>query len=233
LNVVACKELQQIAINNNLNRPKLNPKPTQPRSFINFSDSNVGFRCSNGFGFIPYHLGSRIYKWVPWKNQKLSNFEMRIMRSWALVDACNSSLLDVSKGPPTIVSFSVFIIFELITFENSKLFFSSLFKEWKFNLAWNYKKWGHPLGCGSSHLCLYSCWNILYQIGDLLELWSMVQKIPKCWWVLKIQCTKNTELAIYALDQVHCWDAYFRLQIGHYENFTPLNFQPLLFSKQW
>jgi hypothetical protein len=44
--------------------------------------------------------------------------------------------------------------------------------------------------------------------------------------------TLNTELAIHALDQVHCWDAYFRLQIGHYENFTPLNFQPLLFSKQ-
>jgi hypothetical protein len=42
----------------------------------------------------------------------------------------------------------------------------------------------------------------------------------------------NTELAIHALDQVHCWDAYFRLRIGHYENFTPLNFQPLLFSKQ-
>jgi hypothetical protein len=43
----------------------------------------------------------------------------------------------------------------------------------------------------------------------------------------------NTELAIYALDQVHCWDAYFRPRIGHYENFTPLNFQPLLFPKQW
>jgi hypothetical protein len=42
----------------------------------------------------------------------------------------------------------------------------------------------------------------------------------------------NTELAIHALDQVHCWDAYFRLRIGHFENFTPLNFQPLLFSKQ-
>jgi hypothetical protein len=42
----------------------------------------------------------------------------------------------------------------------------------------------------------------------------------------------NTELAIHALDQVHCWDAYFRLRIGHYENFTLLNFQPLLFSKQ-
>jgi hypothetical protein len=49
----------------------------------------------------------------------------------------------------------------------------------------------------------------------------------------KITCvTKNTKLAIHALDQVHCWDAYFRLRIGHYENFTPLNFQPLLFSKQ-
>jgi hypothetical protein len=45
--------------------------------------------------------------------------------------------------------------------------------------------------------------------------------------------TLNTELAIYALDQVHCWGAYFYPGIGHYENFTPLNFQPLLFSKQW
>jgi hypothetical protein len=43
----------------------------------------------------------------------------------------------------------------------------------------------------------------------------------------------NTELAIHAIDQVHYWDAYFRLRIGYYENFTPLNFQPLLFSKQW
>jgi hypothetical protein len=42
----------------------------------------------------------------------------------------------------------------------------------------------------------------------------------------------NTELAIHALDQVHCWDTYFRLRIGHYGNFTPLNFQPLLLSKQ-
>jgi hypothetical protein len=30
----------------------------------------------------------------------------------------------------------------------------------------------------------------------------------------------NTELAIHALDQVHCWGAYFHLGIGHYENFT-------------
>jgi hypothetical protein len=51
--------------------------------------------------------------------------------------------------------------------------------------------------------------------------------------IIKINSTiHNTELAIHALDQVHCWDAYFRLRIGHYENFTPLNFQPLLFSKQ-
>jgi hypothetical protein len=42
----------------------------------------------------------------------------------------------------------------------------------------------------------------------------------------------NTELVIHALDQVHCWGAYFRPGIGHYENFTPLNFQPFLFSKQ-
>jgi hypothetical protein len=45
--------------------------------------------------------------------------------------------------------------------------------------------------------------------------------------------TMNTELAIHAFDQVHCWDAYFHLRIDHYENFTPLHFQPLLFSKQW
>jgi hypothetical protein len=44
--------------------------------------------------------------------------------------------------------------------------------------------------------------------------------------------TPNIDLAIHALDQVHCWGAYFRPGIGHYENFTPLNFQPLLFSKQ-
>jgi hypothetical protein len=43
---------------------------------------------------------------------------------------------------------------------------------------------------------------------------------------------KNTELAIHALDQVHCWGAYFRPKIGHYEKFTLLNFQPHLFSKQ-
>jgi hypothetical protein len=42
----------------------------------------------------------------------------------------------------------------------------------------------------------------------------------------------NTKLAIHALDQVHCWGAYFRPRIGHYEKFILLNFQPLLFSKQ-
>jgi hypothetical protein len=36
------------------------------------------------------------------------------------------------------------------------------------------------------------------------------------------ESTMNTKLTIHALDQVHCWDAYFRLRIGHYENFTPL-----------
>jgi hypothetical protein len=50
--------------------------------------------------------------------------------------------------------------------------------------------------------------------------------------VLTFFSSQNTELTIHALDQVHCWDAYFRLRIGHYENFTLLNFQPLLFSKQ-
>jgi hypothetical protein len=34
------------------------------------------------------------------------------------------------------------------------------------------------MGCGSSHLCLYWCWDILSQIGDLIELWNMVQKFP-------------------------------------------------------
>jgi hypothetical protein len=48
----------------------------------------------------------------------------------------------------------------------------------------------------------------------------------------KVAWIANTELAIHALDQVHCWGAYFRLGIGHYEKFTPLNFQPHLFSKQ-
>jgi hypothetical protein len=43
---------------------------------------------------------------------------------------------------------------------------------------------------------------------------------------------QNTELAIHALDQVHCWGAYFCPRIGHYEKFTSLNFQPHLFSKQ-
>jgi hypothetical protein len=36
--------------------------------------------------------------------------------------------------------------------------------------------------------------------------------------------TYNTELAIYALEQVHCWGTYFRARIGQFENFTHLNF---------
>jgi hypothetical protein len=41
----------------------------------------------------------------------------------------------------------------------------------------------------------------------------------------------NTELAIHALDQVHCWDTYFRLRIGHYGNFTPPKFPATLTLK--
>jgi hypothetical protein len=63
----------------------------------------------------------------------------------------------------------------------------------------------------------------------VFDLFPHSMIIPKCTFHL----TYNTELAIHALDQVHCWDAYFRFWISHYENFTPLNFQPFLFSKQW
>jgi hypothetical protein len=34
----------------------------------------------------------------------------------------------------------------------------------------------------------------------------------------------NTELAIYALEQVHCWGTYFRARTSQFENFTHLNF---------
>jgi hypothetical protein len=34
----------------------------------------------------------------------------------------------------------------------------------------------------------------------------------------------NTKLAIYALEQVHCWGTYFRAKTGQFENFTHLNF---------
>ena len=36
--------------------------------------------------------------------------------------------------------------------------------------------------------------------------------------------TLNTELGNHALDQVHCWGAYFRRGIGHFENFYPFEF---------
>jgi hypothetical protein len=36
--------------------------------------------------------------------------------------------------------------------------------------------------------------------------------------------TNNTELAIYALEQVHCWGTYFRARTSQFENFTHLNF---------
>ena len=45
--------------------------------------------------------------------------------------------------------------------------------------------------------------------------------LPILW---NFQGIVNTELANYALDQVHCWGTYFRHKIGHFENFTPLNF---------
>jgi hypothetical protein len=69
------------------------------------------------------------------------------------------------------------------------LFFSYVLKEWTFDPPWNYKKWSDPLGRGNSQSCLHWCWDTLYQIGDLVQLWSLVPKIPKFWWVLKIQCT--------------------------------------------
>jgi hypothetical protein len=36
--------------------------------------------------------------------------------------------------------------------------------------------------------------------------------------------TFNTELVIYALEQVHCWGTYFCARTGQFENFTHLNF---------
>jgi hypothetical protein len=38
------------------------------------------------------------------------------------------------------LSFSIFIICKIITFENSNLFFFYMSKEWKFDSAWNYNK---------------------------------------------------------------------------------------------
>jgi hypothetical protein len=116
-----------------------------------------------------------------------------IVRSWSWLQLLVLPKIWASKSSKSyelyeIITFDniklVFIICEIITFDSSKLVFFYLLRERKFNPIWNYKKWGDALGCGSSHLCLYWCWDILYQIGDLLELWSIVQKIPKCWWVL-------------------------------------------------
>jgi hypothetical protein len=39
-----------------------------------------------------------------------------------------------------------------------------------------------------------------------------------------VSLANNTELAIYALEQVHCWGTYFRARTGQFENFTHLNF---------
>ena len=76
--MIACKELQQIAIDNNLNRPKLNPKPTPSSSFINFNDSILVL------GAVTV-LDSPLTIKDPdssGKNQKSSNFEME---SWTPV----------------------------------------------------------------------------------------------------------------------------------------------------
>jgi hypothetical protein len=116
--------------------------------------------------------------------QPLSKFLLLLtVRSWSWLQLLVLSKIWASKSSSIVKSYLC------LKFVNSN--FSYLPREWKFDPAWNYKKWGNSVGCGSSHLCLYWCWDILYQIGDLLELWSMVQKIPKCWWVLKIQCTKG------------------------------------------
>jgi hypothetical protein len=40
----------------------------------------------------------------------------------------------------------------------------------------------------------------------------------------ELDSNSNTELAIYALEQVHCWGIYFRARTGQFENFTHLNF---------
>jgi hypothetical protein len=69
-------------------------------------------------------------------------------------------------------------------------------------------------------------------LGPLGVRWKVVSCAMGMTAVTTSRNNCNTELAIHALDQVHCWGAYFRPGIDHYENFTPLNFQPLLFSKQ-
>jgi hypothetical protein len=70
---------------------------------------------------------------------------------------------------------------------------------------------------------------VIYHVGNCVNLLQYEEGFLLLY---PIQSSINTKLTIHALDQVHCWDAYFHLRIGHYENFTLLNFQPLLFSKQ-
>jgi hypothetical protein len=70
--------------------------------------------------------------------------------------------------------------------------------------------------------------NWSYQISSNLEgLQCFVQKNAQVgnmthttYTLMFMILNKNTKLAIYALDQVHCWGAYFCPGIGHYENFT-------------
>jgi hypothetical protein len=60
-------------------------------------------------------------------------------------------------------------------------------------------------------------WHICSFKVKSLCIPHLMSKSKKC----DLSMTKNTELAIHAFDQVHCWGAYFHLGIGHYENFTP------------
>jgi hypothetical protein len=94
----------------------------------------------------------------------------------------------------------------------------------------SYKTELWPKSYGTFSLEISKCPCILTPKG----LWVPYMKFCECNKFFDfLKLFENTELTTHALDQVHCWDANFRLQIGHYENFTPLNFQPLLFSKQW
>jgi hypothetical protein len=60
--------------------------------------------------------------------------------------------------------------------------------------------------------------------------WSLEILFSSIFFWLKLEYTRtfistiNTELAIYALEQVHCWGTYFRAKTGQFENFTHLNF---------
>jgi hypothetical protein len=105
-------------------------------------------------------------------------------RQFAIIDTqkilrCNSLSDRLWATPPTIVILWIEVIKPLPSPSSSVLTVNPEFlypsKENKNELAWNLKNWGHPLGCVSWNLCLYSYWDALYQIGDRLELWSIVK----------------------------------------------------------